>query len=181
MTETAGAANVHYVGFWKRFIAFLVDSAVVSVVLLPVMLAVYGGGYWDRLSGDTSRLVKLLGEPGIDTISRIVQANDIMNGPGSAIAALNDIRVQLALAVAIVLFWKFRKATPGKMLVRAKIVNARTLGAASTGQLIGRMAAYVVSVIPFCLGFLWIAFDRRKQGWHDKLAGTAVIDASRMR
>jgi uncharacterized RDD family membrane protein YckC len=25
------------------------------------------------------------------------------------------------------------------------------------------------------LGFLWIAFDKRKQGWHDRLAGTAVI------
>ncbi|MDX1512295.1 MAG: RDD family protein, partial [Gammaproteobacteria bacterium] len=23
--------------------------------------------------------------------------------------------------------------------------------------------------------FLWIAFDKRKQGWHDKLAGTVVI------
>jgi uncharacterized RDD family membrane protein YckC len=25
------------------------------------------------------------------------------------------------------------------------------------------------------LGFLWIAFDRRKQGWHDKIAGTVVV------
>jgi uncharacterized RDD family membrane protein YckC len=25
------------------------------------------------------------------------------------------------------------------------------------------------------LGFIWIAFDKRKQGWHDKLAGTVVI------
>jgi uncharacterized RDD family membrane protein YckC len=27
------------------------------------------------------------------------------------------------------------------------------------------------------LGFIWIAFDKRKQGWHDKLAGTVVISA----
>jgi len=25
------------------------------------------------------------------------------------------------------------------------------------------------------LGLVWVAFDRRKQGWHDKLAGTVVI------
>ncbi|MBT7879149.1 MAG: hypothetical protein HN738_13805, partial [Gammaproteobacteria bacterium] len=25
------------------------------------------------------------------------------------------------------------------------------------------------------LGFIWIALDKRKQGWHDKLAGTVVI------
>jgi uncharacterized RDD family membrane protein YckC len=25
------------------------------------------------------------------------------------------------------------------------------------------------------LGFIWVAFDKRKQGWHDKIAGTVVI------
>ncbi|HKF94921.1 MAG TPA: RDD family protein, partial [Gammaproteobacteria bacterium] len=28
---------------------------------------------------------------------------------------------------------------------------------------------------PLGLGFLWIAFDKRKQGWHDKLAATVVV------
>jgi uncharacterized RDD family membrane protein YckC len=43
--------------------------------------------------------------------------------------------------------------------------------------LIGRFFAYFVSIFPACLGFLWIAFDRRKQGWHDKIAGTVVVRA----
>jgi len=30
-------------------------------------------------------------------------------------------------------------------------------------------------VLPLYLGFLWAVFDRRKQGWHDKIAGTVVI------
>jgi uncharacterized RDD family membrane protein YckC len=25
------------------------------------------------------------------------------------------------------------------------------------------------------LGFIWVGFDKRKQGWHDKLAGTLVV------
>jgi uncharacterized RDD family membrane protein YckC len=25
------------------------------------------------------------------------------------------------------------------------------------------------------LGIIWVGFDKRKQGWHDKLAGTVVI------
>jgi uncharacterized RDD family membrane protein YckC len=79
------------------------------------------------------------------------------------------------LVVAIIVLWRYRGATPGKMLVSAKIVDANTLGAPSTGKLIGRYFAYFVSTIPLCLGFLWIAFDKRKQGWHDKLAGTLVI------
>jgi len=32
-----------------------------------------------------------------------------------------------------------------------------------------------VSTIFFYLGFIWIAFNRRKQGWHDKIAGTYVV------
>jgi len=41
--------------------------------------------------------------------------------------------------------------------------------------MIGRYFAYFISTIPLCLGFLWITFDRKKQGWHDKLAGTVVV------
>ena len=32
-----------------------------------------------------------------------------------------------------------------------------------------------LSSLPLFLGFLWIVFDSRKQGWHDKLAGTVVV------
>lgn len=78
-------------------------------------------------------------------------------------------------AVAVIVFWSLKQATPGKMAVRGKIVDARTGQTASTGQLIGRYFAYYISLIPLGLGFLWVAFDGRKQGWHDKLAGTVVV------
>jgi len=38
-----------------------------------------------------------------------------------------------------------------------------------------RWIGYFVSSLPLNLGFIWIAFDRKKQGFHDKLAGTVVI------
>jgi len=72
-------------------------------------------------------------------------------------------------------FWKYRQATPGKMLLGLKIVDANTLGALSTGQLFGRYFSYIVSAIPIYFGFFWIGWDARKQGWHDKLSGTLVI------
>ncbi|MEN6475847.1 MAG: RDD family protein [Syntrophaceae bacterium] len=78
-------------------------------------------------------------------------------------------------AAAIILFWIARSATPGKMLIRARIVDARTGGKPSTGQMIGRYLGYYVSMLPLFLGFIWIAFDKRKQGWHDKLARTVVV------
>jgi uncharacterized RDD family membrane protein YckC len=61
------------------------------------------------------------------------------------------------------------------MAIGARIMDARTGGKPSTGQLIGRYFAYYVSTLALLLGFIWIAFDSRKQGWHDKLAGTLVV------
>jgi uncharacterized RDD family membrane protein YckC len=78
-------------------------------------------------------------------------------------------------AVAVVLFWVYRQATPGKIAIRARIVDAETGERPSTGQLIARYLGYYVSVIPLFLGIVWVAFDARKQGWHDKLARTVVV------
>lgn len=78
-------------------------------------------------------------------------------------------------AVAVIVFWIYKSATPGKMLFGIYIVDAKTGGKPSTGQLIGRYAGYYVSMLGIFLGFLWVAFDARKQGWHDKLAGTVVV------
>lgn len=78
-------------------------------------------------------------------------------------------------AIAVILFWIYRQATPGKMAIHARIVDAKTGGKPSTGQLIGRYLGYYVSVIPLMLGIIWVGIDKRKQGWHDKLAGTVVV------
>jgi len=65
--------------------------------------------------------------------------------------------------------------TPGKRLLGLRVVQ-------ETGEPIGlgtaflRWVGYIVSGIPMLMGFLWAGADRRKQGWHDKIAGTVVID-----
>jgi len=82
-------------------------------------------------------------------------------------------------ALAVILFWIYRQATPGKMIIGARIVDAITAQPPSTGQLVGRYFGYYVSMIPLFLGMIWVAFDPRKQGWHDKLAGTVVVRARR--
>jgi uncharacterized RDD family membrane protein YckC len=78
-------------------------------------------------------------------------------------------------AFLAILFWVLWQATPGKMAVSARIVRADTLGKASVTQLMIRYLGYFLSIIPLGLGFIWAAFDSRKQGWHDKLAKTVVI------
>ena len=78
-------------------------------------------------------------------------------------------------AIAVLLFWHYRSATPGKMAISAVIVDARTFGKPSLAQLIGRYLGYYVSMFPLMAGIIWVAFDPRKQGWHDKMANTVVI------
>jgi len=87
-----------------------------------------------------------------------------------------DFLISWVLPAAIVLvFWASKGATPGKMAIGARVVDERTGGKPSTGQLIGRYFAYFISALPLCLGFLWAGFDPRKQAWHDKLSGTVVV------
>ena len=80
----------------------------------------------------------------------------------------------------IIAFWVFRSATPGKMLLNLKVVDAQTLGPVPVPRLLLRYAGYYIATIPLGMGLLWAGWDARKQGWHDKLAGTVVIrmDAS---
>ena len=78
-------------------------------------------------------------------------------------------------AAVVVIFWMYKSATPGKMALGLTIVDAKTGGKPSAGQCIGRYLGYFVSMIPLFLGIIWVGIDRRKQGWHDKLAGTVVV------
>jgi uncharacterized RDD family membrane protein YckC len=78
-------------------------------------------------------------------------------------------------AVAVLIFWIYKSATPGKMAINAVIVDAATLQKPSNGKLVIRYVCYYLSMIPLFLGYFWIGWDKRKQGWHDKIAGTLVI------
>ena len=78
-------------------------------------------------------------------------------------------------AAAVILFWFAKQATPGKMAIAARIVDAETGKKPSKSQLIVRYLGYYISMFPLFLGIVWVAFDRRKQGWHDKMAGTVVV------
>ena len=77
----------------------------------------------------------------------------------------------------ILMFWIFLGSTPGKFVLGLRIVDITTGEKPSVIILILRLLGYIPSALIFNLGFIWIAFDERKQGWHDKLAGTAVVSS----
>lgn len=137
--------QLEYAGFWIRVWASLIDSLLVMVIVGPLLWAIYGPGYFTG------------------------QSTGLVAGPA-------DLLLSWVLpAVAVILFWLARQATPGKMVVGATIVDARTGGPLSPRQSLLRYLGYYLSLLPLCLGFVWIAVDGRKQGWHDKLAGTVVV------
>ena len=81
--------------------------------------------------------------------------------------------------IAALIFWIYKSATPGKMATKLTIIDSKTGGTPTTGQFIVRYLGYYVSMFPLCLGIIWVGIDKRKQGWHDKLAGTVVIRSNK--
>ncbi|MGB1159187.1 MAG: RDD family protein [Porticoccaceae bacterium] len=90
-----------------------------------------------------------------------------------------DVVGFIAPVVLTIWFWLRFLGTPGKMLCRLQVVDAKTLSALSLKQSIIRYLGYVPATLVLLIGILWVAFDRRKQGWHDKLAGSVVIRVAR--
>jgi uncharacterized RDD family membrane protein YckC len=127
-----------YAGFGPRALAFLLDSVIVTVIVVPIMVLGFG-------------------------VKEMPTENSW------------ELLVLLAIAAAVIGFWRAFGATPGKIALGLKIVDARTGQAPGIGRLILRFLCYFVSAFPLYLGFLWAAIDRRKQGWHDKIARTIVI------
>jgi uncharacterized RDD family membrane protein YckC len=134
-----------YVGFWARVGASIIDTILLLIVCIPLVTWYYGSSYW-------------------------------LGAGGWFIVGPMDFLINWIFpAVAVILFWMYRQATPGKMAIGAKIVDAKTGGRCTTGQLIGRYLAYYISTLALMLGFIWVGIDPKKQGFHDKLAGTVVV------
>jgi uncharacterized RDD family membrane protein YckC len=141
-------SEFEYVGFWSRFGAFLVDSIIIMPLILLLAYMIYGGAYFDLTAIMEGRWV---------------------SGPADTVISY------LLPAVFVVTLWIKKQATPGKMVIHAIIVDAATGNPMTTGQAIIRYLCYYVSLIPLFLGLIWVGFDSKKQGWHDKIAGTVVI------
>ncbi|SFC42449.1 RDD family protein [Pseudoalteromonas denitrificans] len=82
---------------------------------------------------------------------------------------------ELLPLILVVIFWVYKAATPGKMFLNSKVVDAKTGDNLSVGQSIVRYIGYFISALPLGLGFIWILIDDKNRGWHDMLAGSVVI------
>jgi uncharacterized RDD family membrane protein YckC len=73
-----------------------------------------------------------------------------------------------------IVFWSLAGQTPGKAVMGLRIV--RLDGKRMTvWRAVVRYVGSWLAALPLGLGFIWILLDKRRQGWHDKIAGTCVV------
>jgi len=142
-----------YAGFWIRFVAWLIDYAVLSVMIF--VLTFFFGiviGLALGSSGDLSG--------------------------GETIGVLNF----LGFSLGIIVQWLYyaimesssKQATLGKMAVGIKVIDLEG-NRISFGRATARSFAKILSGLIFCIGYFMIGWTREKQGLHDMIAGTLVI------
>jgi uncharacterized RDD family membrane protein YckC len=161
-----------YAGFWIRVGAYLIDLIPLVVLsgifFLPMLSSI----------GDVVRDVPRPG-PGVTVDSPEFQAYQaqLMQRLNEALAPMYSLSglTQLFSAVYFIGFWTWRGQTPGMMLLGLRIARDADGTPPGLARSILRYVGYVVSTIVLFIGFIWVAFDRKKQGWHDKIAGTVVV------
>ncbi|PWR00367.1 RDD family protein [Leucothrix pacifica] len=110
-------------------------------------------------------------------LSLLITPETVKLGEPWELTLLNIGLQLIAASMVIMPFWLFMAASPGKRLFGLSIIDLETGEAPSKSQYLIRFFSSIVSVAALMLGVIWIAFDIKKQGWHDKLAKTSVISS----
>jgi uncharacterized RDD family membrane protein YckC len=138
-------------GFWIRFLAYLIDSVIISVLM---------GIIW------------------APTMFLTMRSAMSESGPGPLAAILPFLAFVLTMAASlgyILWFWANKGATPGKKMLGLRIVREDGEEPLGWGTAFMRLVGYMVSGFILYIGFLMIAFNPDKMGLHDKIAKTRVL------
>lgn len=149
-----------YGGFWRRAMAFSIDMVILNFISLFLFFI----GILALHKGFVSRPPRI----------SFAEMTESFLIPYYVITLLANM-------LYFTYFHGIAGQTPGKMIFGLKVVQTRgEKGEKMTpGIAFLRWVGYLVSWLFLYLGFIWIAFDGKKQGWHDKIAGTVVIQVRR--
>ena len=153
-----GGGEVVYAGFWKRVAAYMIDALVIGVATQIVQLLVMGLFF------------------GLNASSMSNPETMFSSGSGILfVLALYLVPLALNAAYYAAFHASSKQATLGKMAVGIKVV--RTDGTRiSLARGVGRFFAAMLSGLTVGIGFLMAAFTERKQGLHDMICDTLVVD-----
>jgi uncharacterized RDD family membrane protein YckC len=155
-----------------------VNILISAAVLLPCIAAISSeinmthitnptyAGFWRRVGAffvDSLIFSLLFG---------LVLGPAFVNAPFFTLEGISRSGLTMLITVG---FWINLLGTPGKLLLDCQVVDAGNFKIMSTRQAFIRFVAYLASMLPLMLGFLWVLKDSRKQGFHDKIANTVVL------
>ena len=176
--RAAPAPGYVYVGFWRRFWAFLVDGLILAIptwlIGTALVMSKLSAAELTTLSGRNLFVV----DP---NTGHVIENREALAAFNVTIGhMMQGVLVVWAALLAIqflyfVVFWSRRGATPGQQLLGVQVRNERDGSRISLKRAAARYFGYIVSIWIVYIGFIWVAFDSRKQGWHDKIAGTVVV------
>ena len=166
---TGPAPGYVYVGFWRRFGAGLIDGVVFwivwivlsFIVLIPAMA---------QIDPATFAIDPTTGRP-------VASAAEFNAAFASffGLAILLDLAIVVLFAAYSIVLWSFAGGTIGQRALGMQVRREADGRRISLARAALRYLGYLIAWIPLALGIVWIGLDARKQGWHDKIAGTFVI------
>jgi uncharacterized RDD family membrane protein YckC len=170
-------------GWWRRVLAQLLDGLILSPVLLGV-LAVFVATRWQEISTWFDEYSSAL-----DAGNTPPPAPDLFQ-PFSTQMLAFAAAWTIVLAIYTLGFWRWKQATPGKLIVGVRIRRRETPGPMPWSTMLPRflfvqalaLAAYApwigfLFVLAGLLDYLWPLWDSRNQALHDKVARTNVVVA----
>ena len=157
-----------YVGFWRRFAATLIDGVVFFFLYLGLAAV-----FLSRIDTDTWRVFLNVDRFGrsLATEAELMSAARTLFGAWLGLIAV----FWLGHVVYHVVLWSWRGGTLGQLALGIQVRRESDGRRIGLGTALLRYIGYLIASWVLYIGLIWAAFDRRKQGWHDKIAGTVVI------
>lgn len=159
------ATTFDYAGFWQRFSAWMID---LIILMIPSMIAAY-------LLGGLEAYMHLLNQ---------VQAGADMSTALRDYAAASESSQVASVVIGFIYYTVFEaskwQATPGKLALRLRVTDVNghrvTLGRSAARNAV-RLTILLIALIPFVC-YLAVAWTQRKQGFHDMIASTLVLNGN---
>jgi uncharacterized RDD family membrane protein YckC len=164
LPQTTTAALEDYAGFWKRVGAFILDYI---VLFIPGKLI---GALFGATAAEAAMRQAQLASPG-DPQVMLASIEQYFHVMWPALL-LSTVMVWLYFALCESSAWQ---ATVGKLALGIRVTDLQG-NRISRPRALGRYPAKFLSYLIFCIGFLMIAWTQRKQGLHDLIAGTLVLN-----
>ena len=172
MSKQEAIVSPKYASFNARMLATTIDLIIVMFVALPVTEWVMNKVF---LPVSPEAFMPALA-PGQDPHLMMINLWKVLREQHVFERTIVENTVQLLFIGAYMIpLWLRYSSSIGKMIMRMEIQDATTGEHMTRKQVVLRFIGYVVSGMALTFGFIWMLFNKKRQGWHDLMANTVVI------